>query len=325
MTEMNIRVKTKTGQQLLRGLTAASTIADLKRALSDLSKIPNGNLHVLFGFPPKPLDLSSEGRSLDETGLKNGDTLILENKPNFNQPTTEPEPEPEPTAPTQQGILMKHVVPADNSCLFSSVYYVLNGREDASGEVAPWMRQLVAETIARDKETYSEAILGKSNADYCRWIREDCSWGGAIELSILSAHYGIEIAVVDTVNAIINRFGEDRQYALRVFLMFDGIHYDPLYMESLDVSLIAFKEENKTCFSLFIFLKGGNVRTIFPTEDDSVLKEAQQIALEAKSSRQFTDVNKFTLKCMVCNVFMNGQVQAQQHAQSTGHQNFGEV
>lgn len=50
-----------------------------------------------------------------------------------------------------------------------------------------------------------------------------------------------------------------------------------------------------------------------------------QLANEAQSSRQYTDVNKFTLKCMVCGVYLTGQVQAQQHAQTTKHFKFGEV
>lgn len=64
---------------------------------------------------------------------------------------------------------------------------------------------------------------------------------------------------------------------------------------------------------------------MFPAENDSILAEALQLANEAQSSRQFTDVNKFTLKCIVCGVHLTGQVQAQQHAKSTGHANFGEV
>lgn len=42
--------------------------------------------------------------------------------------------------------------------------------------------------------------------------------------------------VIDTVNAIINRFGEDKNYTQRIFLIFDGIHYDPLYLEPTIVS-----------------------------------------------------------------------------------------
>lgn len=80
----------------------------------------------------------------------------------------------------------------------------------------------------------------------------------------------------------------------------------------------------KNMHILYIF-QGGDIQTIFPTEDERILKEAVELAKEAKSSRQFTDVDKFTLKCLVCNIVMNGQVQAQQHAQSTGHAKFGEV
>lgn len=57
----------------------------------------------------------------------------------------------------------------------------------------------------------------------------------------MSRFYGLEMAVVDTLNAIINRFGEDKNYGQRVFLLFDGVHYDPLYLEESDVSY--------TCFS----------------------------------------------------------------------------
>jgi ubiquitin thioesterase OTU1 len=103
---------------------------------------------------------------------------------------------------------------------------------------APFMRQIIAESVSNDPDNYSEAILGKPNREYCRWILKPDSWGGAIELAVLSNFYGLEIAVVDTLNAIINRFGEDQHYAQRVFLMFDGIHYDPLYLEPFEVHSI---------------------------------------------------------------------------------------
>lgn len=64
---------------------------------------------------------------------------------------------------------------------------------------------------------------------------------------------------------------------------------------------------------------------MFPIEDNSVYQQAEQLAHEAKSARQFTDVDKFTLKCIQCNVLLSGQAQAQQHAKITGHTNFGEV
>lgn len=71
--------------------------------------------------------------------------------------------------------------------------------------------------------------------------------------------------------------------------------------------------------------QGEPAKTIFPIEDNSVYLQAEQLAKEAKSSRQYTDVNKFTLKCIDCDCFLKGQTEAQQHAQKTGHINFGEV
>ena len=109
------------------------------------------------------------------------------------------------------------------------------------------MRQLIAQSVHNDKAEYNEGILGRPNDEYCAWILQPESWGGAIEVSILSKYYGIEIDVVDITNAIINRFGEDQCYGTRIFLLFDGIHYDPLYMESTS---------------------GHPPRTIFPTEGE---------------------------------------------------------
>lgn len=109
----------------------------------------------------------------------------------------------------------------------------MNGRIDT--EVGSYLREVIAQHVSNDK--IDEAILGRPNAEYCEWIRKPASWGGAIEVSILSNYYGVEVDVVDITNALINRFGEDKEYGMRVFLLFDGIHYDPLYLESVTVCI----------------------------------------------------------------------------------------
>lgn len=303
-----LRVKTKSGQKVVNGLIPQNKVSDLKSKLADLTGIPVGALHVLSGFPPKAIDLNNETATIEESGIVSGDTLIVEEK----QSLCNGEPKIDNLARSHivndetfidtPGVLMKKVVPADNSCLFTSVGYVLNGKVDPS--CANFMREIVANALAADPDEYCEALLGRPNPEYCTWILKPDSWGGAIELSILSKFYGLEIAVIDSINAIINRFGEDQHYAQRVFLIFDGIHYDPLYLEPLD---------------------GGSIQTIFPAEDERMLLEAAELAKEAKSSRQFTDVQKFTLMCNDCKVKLNGQIEAQRHAKETGHKNFGEV
>nr|XP_020633577.1 ubiquitin thioesterase OTU1 isoform X3 [Pogona vitticeps] len=235
-----------------------------------------------------------------------GDTLIVEeDAPN---PKTDSSIVTKRTAPNSfrevLPVLARKVVPADNSCLFTSVYYVVEGGVYDPG-CAPEMRNLIAQIVASDPESYSEAVLGKTNQEYCEWIRREDTWGGAIEVSILSKFYQCEICVVDTQTVRIDRFGEDAGYAKRVLLIYDGIHYDPL--------------EHK--------IPNSDIppQTVFSTSDDVVLAQALELADEARRKRQFTDVNRFTLRCVVCQKGLTGQTEAREHAKETGHTNFGEV
>ncbi|CAG2117001.1 unnamed protein product, partial [Medioppia subpectinata] len=202
------------------------------------------------------------------------------------------------------GVLMRRVVPANNSCLFTSVYFALSGGE-FNDTIGSALRQIIADTVAADPFAYNEALLGKPNREYCTWILNEEHWGGAIELSILSKYYGIEIVAVDTQHVRLNRFGEDMAHDKRIFLIYDGIHYDPLMWEPLDSK--------------------NPIQTVFPVANDSVLSMALEIANEAKASRQYTDVQNFSLRCLVCNAGLRGNSQAQSHATETGHMNFGEI
>ncbi|XP_001354273.2 ubiquitin thioesterase OTU1 [Drosophila pseudoobscura] len=353
----SVKLKSKKGQFIVKDLNQNTTLGELKTRIAQATAIQELQLHVLVGYPPKPLDLSEnrENQNLKTVGINSGETLIVEEKAGTAGPTSTPiasgsgsstmeddealarrlqaeedaehlrqvssggsietgalnivqslEPviSPEESGPNGNfnGILLKKVVPADNSCLFTSIRFVLNGKVDNEG--SEMMRHIIAQEVSADTQQYNDAVLGKSNSDYCAWIQKADSWGGAIEVSILSNYYGIEIDVVDIQNAIINRFGEDKNFGLRVFLLFDGIHYDPLYMETQQNSVPA---------------------TIFPVEEMGVYQQAEQIANEAKSSRQFTNVDKFTLRCMDCDVMLVGQGQAQEHAKKTGHENFEEI
>lgn len=345
----SVKLKSKKGQFIVKDLSNNTTVADLKERIAQMTQIKEAQLHILIGFPPRPLELTPKN-TLQASGICSGETLICEEKPESESVAVVMEPTPsieddealarrlQAEEEEQQlrqvvaaatasgdidaseilppgvdlpppgsmgnfnGILLKKVVPADNSCLFTSIRFVLNGKVDNEG--SEMMRHIIAQEVATNPQEYNDAVLGKSNAEYCAWIQKPDSWGGAIEVAILSSYYGIEIDVVDIQNAIINRFGEDKNYGLRVFLLFDGIHYDPLYMETDGA---------------------GAPATIFPVEEMGVYQQAEQLAKEAKSSRQFTNVDKFSLRCLQCDVMLVGQLQATQHAKATGHTNFGEI
>lgn len=101
--------------------------------------------------------------------------------------------------------------------------------QEVDPAIAPFMRKKIASHISNNPETYNEAFLEKSNQDYCEFIMKPGSWGGGIEISILSKYYGIEIAVVNRTSGLINHFGEDKPCKMRAFLLYDGTHYEPLY------------------------------------------------------------------------------------------------
>lgn len=59
-------------------------------------------------------------------------------------------------------------------------------------------------------------------------------------------------------------------------------------------------------------------------DDEDVKSQFQDLARHLCQQRQFTNVATFTLKCLVCGKCLVGQEDAIGHAQSTGHQNFGQ-
>lgn len=128
-----LKVKTKQGQHVIDSLTANDTIANFKTKIAEITKISSDGLNVLVGFPPKALDLSANENTLAASGVCNGDTLIVEEKilPDVVANTSCAQIEEDLLLAQRlaageenfesQGILLKQVVPSDNSCLFTSI------------------------------------------------------------------------------------------------------------------------------------------------------------------------------------------------------------
>ncbi|XP_076124403.1 ubiquitin thioesterase OTU1 [Alosa pseudoharengus] len=307
---LRLRCKAKNGTHLMQGLTHQSCVQELKHKVEELTGIPCEVQKIMVGYPPSSLDFRDGDATLNDYPIKSGDTLIVEEEKNKPKPQTTPTPAAPTNVPKGPSLdntgptLERRVVPADNSCLFTSVHYVVEGGV-YEPTCAPEMRGLIAQIVASDPTAYSEAVLGKTNDEYCAWIRREDTWGGAIEVSILSKFYQCEICVVDTQTVRVDRFGEDAGYQKRVMLIYDGIHYDPLQK-------VAAGSDTPP-------------QTVFSTTDDVTLAQALELADEARRKRQFTDVNRFALRCMVCQTGLVGQKEARQHAKETGHTNFGEV
>jgi ubiquitin thioesterase OTU1 len=84
-------------------------------------------LALLKGYPPKPLQSVDPSATLESIGIITGDTLIVKEMETaksqvIGQPHTSDKI-------LNGGPLMRKIVPADNSCLFTSIGFVLGGED----------------------------------------------------------------------------------------------------------------------------------------------------------------------------------------------------
>lgn len=132
---MQLRVKHKGGQSVISNLTLTSSVEELLGELSKCTQIPANSVKVLRGFPPVAMDVSNRAASLGQCGLQERDTVLVEELPAEIKPVQATLENSVPSAAEAEmgnpeiptGILMRKVVPADNSCLFTSIGFCLSG------------------------------------------------------------------------------------------------------------------------------------------------------------------------------------------------------
>ncbi|KAL9092381.1 MAG: hypothetical protein Q9159_000889 [Coniocarpon cinnabarinum] len=345
---MRFRLRHPGGQATIN-LPESATIANLRQEIVKASDIQQYELKIGYPPQPLDLDAHDSGISISEAGYKlNGEQLIVarrqtddhpehpsaqkESMPaqsltRASQPLTSPstspmvvddtsvaeaiarEPldTPEISLPARDGALVLRVMPDDNSCLFRALSYLMLGPSiDSMHE----LRSLVASTIASNPDMYSDAILGKPQEQYCRWIQTDASWGGYIELSILAKHFGTEVSSISVLDGRVDRFNEGAER--RCILVYSGIHYDAVALSPNDRLGFGRKAEPE-----------DDVK-VFEGSDDIVLAAAMELCGKLREKHYYTDTSNFAIKCNICGWTGSGEKGATQHAVSTGHMDFGE-
>jgi ubiquitin thioesterase OTU1 len=326
---IRIRLQAPNGQHTLQ-LDDNAAVSDLLSAITNATDLPLYDLK--WNFPPQPLDPSLYGLStlLKDTDLKlNGASIKV-----IGQATGDPSEKkkeddlqaatsqsaaplslqrkeqpalkdtPEVFVPDRSGTMVLRVMPDDNSCMFRALgSAVLTDTLDSMTE----LRSMVAQAIQRDRVLYNEAVLQRSPDEYCEWISYSDSWGGGIELSILSQEFDIEIASINVQDLRVDRFNEGRPR--RCILVYSGIHYDT----------IAFVPSGSPTYS------PENDIKLFDSNDDVILQAARELCGQLKKQKYYTDTQKFDIKCNKCGWTGAGERGALQHAQETGHVDFGEA
>ena len=223
------------------------------------------------------------------------------------KPTTMATEPPEVPLPSHNSTMTLRIMPDDNSCLFRAFGSAFFGAMDNMQE----LRSIIAQTIQSQPDKYSAVVLEKNPDDYCRWIQTEDAWGGFIELEILSRYFAIEICSIDVQTLRVDRFNEGSSQ--RCILVYSGIHYDVIARSPSDPPF-------KSSYAPPEF----DVK-VFEASEDVVLEAAVDLCKILQGRHYFTDTAAFEINCNVCGHLCRGEKGATEHAQATGHYDFGEA
>lgn len=328
---MRMRVRGPSGQSTMT-LDDSASISDLREQIAEKTGLTS--FSVKYGYPDlKPLDLDrfQPDQKVSDTGVNlNGEQLIVAVRdsaapldepafsqsapqqpsqyPSLSKPTEKPSDDPpEIASPEHQGTFVLRVMPDDNSCLFRAVGAAVMGEMDTMVE----LRSIVAAAIQSNPLEYTAVVLGKNPDDYCQWIQNEGSWGGAIELKILSEYFNIEICSIDVQTLHMFQFNEGAP--TRCIVVYSGIHYDVLALSPSDPPYTHADP----------FAQGDT--KIFEAIDPVVLEKAKELCQVLQSKHYYTDTSGFSVRCNTCGGLFTGEMGATRHASETGHYDFGEA
>ena len=198
---------------------------------------------------------------------------------------------------------LRRFVDADNSCLFSSIGYLLDN--DQFTETTKLQYRQILATYIQDN-TFDAGLFEIPKEDYVQNIVNPSTWGGAIELKIFSDIYQIEIASIDVMTNRVDIFGQGKGYKNRIYVLYNGVHYDPLvYATGYDMI--------------------DEIR-VFKADDNATLISFQEYVKVFKEAGDYVDLsnmNKF--ECEQCMTMFENQEQAYEHAQNYEHWSFKEL
>ena len=202
-------------------------------------------------------------------------------------------------------IPIRRLVDADNSCLFSSIAY-LNEINNFNTFSSLRYRNIIVEYLLNNN--FDESLLGLPKYDYINEINNPSKWGSGIEIKIFTDILKLEIAVVDVQTNRIDLFGQDKDYASRMYLLYDGNHYDPLVMN--------YSIEYDSMFDI----------TIFDSNDNNVYNQFKKLVQKINNSGDYDDISKLnSLKCSDCQEIFIDRDSALNHANQSYHWNFIQI
>lgn len=335
---IRFRVRTPDGRQAVVQIEDTATIRQLRATICE--KVDLKQFELKAGFPPKVIRLDDhpDETTITASGLQlNNESIqvIPPSAPASAQPAQPSQPQslqpgsasskpltqpsagpsatsdprqdiPEISLPSESATLVLRVMPDDNSCLFRAIATAVSGDQDA--DQVTKMRWHCSEYIQSNPAIYSKAILGKEPSAYCAWIQQENSWGGDIELDILSRVLGVEIDACIVHPFTVQKYNEGA--ADRIVLVYSGIHYDTVALSPDPDGDIGAELDIRR----------------FPSGDSEyVLEGTRQLCERLNKQGYMTNTSTFGIKCNTCGWKGKGEREATKHAMETGHMELEEI
>lgn len=190
--------------------------------------------------------------------------------------------------PAGKGRMIRVRMPRDNSCLFHGISYLCEGRKTGRDHMLR-QRLRCAESVMKDQDKYTDVFLGGlSTLRYCDRMKTLDTWGGAIELNVLSEFFKIEIISFDIAGSrkgpMVYRFpAAGHGFTKRVFLVYNLNHYDTIaFVPSKDSKKAVQEtdnEEGKRDFSApspQLGVNNGEIREFFAVGDVHAMQMARK-------------------------------------------------
>lgn len=197
---------------------------------------------------------------------------------------------------------IRREVDADNSCLFSSIAYLMD-REKFSELSSLKFRNIIVEYLLDNK--FDSNLLDQPKPQYIDFIQDIKNWGGALEVKMFSEIFHIQIVCIDVKTNRADIYGEDKNYDKRIYLLYNGIHYDPLVMNS-DITSEPFTDI-----------------TIFDSDNNEVFELMKCLLLECKNKGEFVEFN--SMQCNDCIEKFKNENDALEHSLNYHHWDFKQI
>jgi ubiquitin thioesterase OTU1 len=197
---------------------------------------------------------------------------------------------------------IRREVDSDNSCLFSSIAYLIN-KQNFDDSSSLKFRNIIVEYLL-DNE-FDSSLLDQPKDQYIDFIQDTKNWGGALEVKMFSEIFKIKIICIDVKTNITYIYGEDKNYDYCIYLLYNGAHYDPLVM-NIDITSDPISDI-----------------TIFDSNDNNILELMKSLVLEYKNQGECIDF--YTIKCNDCNQKFTSENDAYNHLINYNHTNLFQI